>query len=465
MELSALTEGQVFASRYNVVRCIAAGGMGAVYEVTHTETDRRCALKVMLPHIVANEALRERFKREARITAPIGSEFIVDVLDAGVDEATEAPFLVMEYLDGNDLSVELDRDGKLQPEDVVTYLWQTSMALNKTHAANIVHRDLKPENIFLTRRDDGSPRVKILDFGISKVIEASTKGNSTMTLGTPLYMAPEQFKGSVSPPTDIYALGMIAYTLLVGVPYWQPAPGEEESVFALATRIMEGLPETASVRAARHGFTFPDGFDAWFSKVTARDGKQRYPSALDAIKELGRVYGIELKTTSSVSQSLRPPPPSAEPARAATGMTSSKDASGSQPTPQRSRMGLILGATGAVAVAGVAIIIAMRMGSTPPTTGVADSAHTTVPAPSSGLVSTATASATGAADAAVPSASASAAPPPAASTASAAPTAPPPPATKNKKGGKSSDGKTSATTTPENPVPPTNTGSTPYSRY
>ena len=95
-----LAEGTIFANRYRIIRCIAAGGMGAVYEVIHLETDRKRALKVMLPHILGSQDLRDRFKREARVAAQIESEFIVDVFDAGLDEATKMPFLVMELLNG-----------------------------------------------------------------------------------------------------------------------------------------------------------------------------------------------------------------------------------------------------------------------------------------------------------------------------------------------------------------------------
>ena len=112
---SALQEGAIFAGRYRVVRPIAAGGMGAVYEVIHLDTGRRRALKVMLPHVLQSEELRERFKREARVAADVESEFIVDVFDAGVDEPTGMPFLVMELLRGEDLGARLRRSGRLAP--------------------------------------------------------------------------------------------------------------------------------------------------------------------------------------------------------------------------------------------------------------------------------------------------------------------------------------------------------------
>src|SRR5882724_5054320 len=168
-----LQEGTVFAGRYRVLKCIAMGGMGAVYEVLHLETERRRALKVMLPHMLQSPELRDRFKREARVAAKVDSEFIVDVFDAGVDDATEMPFLVMELLKGEELGKLLKRQGRLAPSDVVTYLRQTAMALDKTHQASIVHRDLKPDNLFLTHQEDGAPRIKVLDFGVAKIVADS----------------------------------------------------------------------------------------------------------------------------------------------------------------------------------------------------------------------------------------------------------------------------------------------------
>lgn len=357
--------------------------MGAVYEVTHTETDRRCALKVMLPSLVSDPGLRARFKREAKVTAHINSEFIVDVLDAGVDEATEAPFIVMEYLEGADLAHHLENKGSMCPEEVVTYLWQAAMALQKTHAANIVHRDLKPENLFLTKRDDGSPRIKILDFGISKVMESSTQGNSTKTLGTPLYMAPEQFKGNVSPATDIYALGMIAFTLLVGQSYWTPLGDEDGSVWALAGRIMTGIPDAATARAMKLSHTIDPGFDEWFAKAVELDPKSRFPTAMDAIGALAKVFSIQIPTAGQSQPSLPPPAPHESPvARAATSMTSAADASQTQAG--RSKTGMIAAIAIAVLATGIGGFLLARSGatpSTPPATGVVESVAVTNTAP------------------------------------------------------------------------------------
>ena len=291
----ALSPGSLFADRYRVVRCIAAGGMGAVYEVIHLETERRRALKVLLPELLQADDLRERFKREAKIAAHIDSEHIVDIFDAGVDDATRMPFLVMELLKGEELGKRLKRLGRFPPAEVVTFLQQTALALDKTHGASIVHRDLKPANLFLTEREDGAPRIKVLDFGIAKlVVEGVAGSGATQSLGTPFYMAPEQFKmdARLSPATDIHALGMIAYTLLVGVPYWREEARRGGNVFAFSAVALLGPQEPPCERAARAGVTLPPAFDGWFATATARLPEQRFSSATGAIAALAQVLDV-----------------------------------------------------------------------------------------------------------------------------------------------------------------------------
>ncbi len=254
--MTTLQAGSQFGGRYRVERLIAKGGMGAVYEVTHYETQRRRALKVMHPHICESAELRDRFKAEARVAAQIDSDFIVDVFDAGVDEATTMPFLVMELLRGEELGQRLARVGRFAPEEALSYLWQTALALEKTHKASIVHRDLKPENLFLTLHEDGHPRIKVLDFGVAKfVAETAMKSGTTRSVGTPIYMSPEQFRGQrVTPACDNYALGMVAYTLLVGEAYWAEEVASDVDVVAFALLATTGLPEPSlRTRAASRG--------------------------------------------------------------------------------------------------------------------------------------------------------------------------------------------------------------------
>ncbi len=294
-QLGPLAEGSLFAGRYRIVRCMAAGGMGSVYEVVHTETERRRALKVMHPHLFQSDDMRERFKREARISGQVESEYIVDVADAGVDEATKTPFLVMELLQGEDLGQVLAVRHALPPAEVAGHLHQVARALDKTHAAGIVHRDLKPENLFVTRRDDGSPCVKILDFGIAKVVAPHQQAQATRALGTPLYMSPEQIRGAaeIGPRADLYALGHIAYTLLAGEPYWGEESLVGESLYALLQAVMGGAVEPAGARARRRsGVVLPAAFDGWFARATAIQPADRFSGASESVSALVEALGI-----------------------------------------------------------------------------------------------------------------------------------------------------------------------------
>ncbi|WP_437681114.1 protein kinase domain-containing protein [Sorangium sp. So ce131] len=292
---ATLVDGTVFAHRYRVVRLLALGAMGSVYEAVHIETNRRRALKVMHAYLFQSEEMRDRFKREAQIAAEIESEYIVDVFDAGIDEATRMPFLVMELLRGEELGHRLKRLGRLPPTEVVTYLHQTALALDRTHAASIIHRDLKPDNLFVTLRDDGTPRMKILDFGVAKLIaEGATSAGATRSLGTPIYMAPEQFRvdTKLTGAVDIYALGMIAYTLLVGTPYWSREALSAGDVIAFALVAVHGPQESPVQRALAQGVALPPGFDAWFARATAVDPAARFRAATEAVQGLADALGV-----------------------------------------------------------------------------------------------------------------------------------------------------------------------------
>jgi eukaryotic-like serine/threonine-protein kinase len=304
MSIVTLAEDSLFAGRYRVVRNIAAGGMGAVYEVLHVETARRRALKVMHPHLEQSDDFRKRFQAEARIAGQVESAYIVDVFDAGVDDATKMPFLVMELLKGEELGKRLRRVGKFGFQESVGYLWQTALALDKTHKANIVHRDLKPDNLFLCEEEEGPSKIKVLDFGIAKLMaEGGTQANVTRAMGTPLYMAPEQFKSKskVSPATDIYALGMMAYAMLVGASYWAEEQVTEDNPYAFASIVMQGPPEPPSVRALRRGVKLPEAFDEWFGQATSPHPDQRFFKATVAIKGLAQALGVDVPGTGSTT--------------------------------------------------------------------------------------------------------------------------------------------------------------------
>ena len=294
MSAAGLVPGAIFAERYRVVRCIAQGGMGAVYEVVHLETERRRALKVMLPHVLQSAELRQRFQLEAKIAANVESDFIVDVFDAGYDEPTQMPFLVMELLRGEEVSKRLKRLGRLPASEVVAILHQTALALDKTHRASIVHRDLKPENLFLTEREDGPPRVKVLDFGIAKVVaESATSNGLTQSIGTPLFMAPEQFnpRAVLSGAADLYALAMVAYKLLVGQSYWAEE-AKSGNVFALAAVAIHGPKDAASARAAEAGVPLSPAFDIWFARAAALEPGRRFASGREMVVALAQALDV-----------------------------------------------------------------------------------------------------------------------------------------------------------------------------
>ena len=272
----ALERGALINGRYQVVRCIKAGGMGAVYEVSDSHTKRRLALKTLRPGVVPNSALLARFQQEASITAGIESEHVVKVEDFGVDPGTKLVFFTMELLSGQDLGALLQEQGPLAPERVARLLWQVALALSSIHDAGLVHRDLKPENLFLKRRDDHEDFVKILDFGVAKALETSP--GTTALVGTPLYMPPEQVRGELPEPrTDLYALGQVAFTLLTGHAYLER--GQQE--------------EPATVRARRFDVTLPPAFDAWFEQATAVKLAERFDTAVELVQGLFAALKLE----------------------------------------------------------------------------------------------------------------------------------------------------------------------------
>ena len=268
--------------------------MGAVYEVVDEKISSRRALKVMLPSLVGDEGLRARFALEARVVGDIESEHIVHISDAGVDVATGTPFIVMDLLRGEDLASLVRRRRVLTFAEAVAYLFQAALGLDKTHAAGVVHRDLKPENLFITHRDDGSTCLKILDFGIAKVLaQPSVLYSTTVMMGTPGYMSPEQIKNRpLGPATDIYALGHIAYTLIVGELYWADEI-QRGSAYMLVADIMHGISELPSVRAPRRRrIALPAAFDAWFLKATALSPQDRWDRASTAVRALTEALGL-----------------------------------------------------------------------------------------------------------------------------------------------------------------------------
>ena len=221
----SLRPGVVIAGKYQIDRVLGQGGMGVVIAARHLLLDEPVAVKMLLPGVSESAEAVERFVREARAASRIKSEHVVRVSDVGTLE-DGAAFMVMELLDGQDLSQLLQGRGPLPVADAIDYVLQASEALADAHALGIVHRDLKPSNLFLTHRRDGSALVKVLDFGISKFAGGASAGapmsmtRTSAVMGSPLYMSPEQMLSArdADMRSDIWAIGVILYELLAGTP-------------------------------------------------------------------------------------------------------------------------------------------------------------------------------------------------------------------------------------------------------
>ena len=282
--------GTIVGDRWRVEAKLGGGGMSLLYAVRHTRTTKRAALKVMLLEYAESKAMQARFSQEMTVTASLESDHIVKVMDGGADSALGVLFIVMELLQGVDLRAELLRcGGRLRPADVAIYLHQASVGLDLAHADGIVHRDLKPENLFLVRRDDGSPCVKVLDFGVAKYIaESLGSAKTTQAIGTPIYMSPEQIRGdgTIGYAADVYSLAHVAYDLLVGEPYWENERRKSSSLYGMLMMMAKGPSEPPSARSIARGVILPEAFDLWFARATAFDPLSRHASILEAASEL-----------------------------------------------------------------------------------------------------------------------------------------------------------------------------------
>jgi len=242
--------GDVIADKYRIERILGVGGMGVVVAAQHLVLLEPRAIKFMLPEALAVPTAAERFLREARAAARLKSEHVAKVFDMGT-LPNGAPFMVMEYLEGKDLDAHLESHGPLPIREVALYALQVCEALAEAHGLGIVHRDLKPANLFLTRANDGAPRIKVLDFGISKLTKvqgdaADAKTTTGAIMGSPQYMAPEQIRGegAVGPRADLWAMGIILYELVTG-----KRPFEAGEVMQILAKILESKPTPPSIIA------------------------------------------------------------------------------------------------------------------------------------------------------------------------------------------------------------------------
>ncbi len=300
--------GALIAGKYVVERVLGAGGIGVVVAARHVHLDRLVAIKFLLPELVFNAEVVQRFSRESRAAAKLRSEHVAAVLDVG-ELPDGAPYMVMEYLQGCDLASLLDQRGPLSVADAIGYVLQAGEAIAEAHAAGIVHRDLKPANLFLTTRADGSPIVKVLDFGISKSaaalesIVALSLTSSTAVIGTPLYMSPEQMQSArgVDARADLWSLGAILYELLAGTP-----PFLAQTLPQLCIAVMQQEP--TSLHRVRPDV--PEGLSAIVGRCLAKERSNRYSSVSELANDLTRYASVNaeqsLRRIQGVSRGIPP---------------------------------------------------------------------------------------------------------------------------------------------------------------
>ena len=354
--------GQVLAGKYRVERVLGQGGMGVVVAATHLQLNQLFALKFLLPHMCEHGEAVARFAREARAAVQIQSEHVARVTDVGTLESG-APYMVMEYLQGSDLSEVLRARGPLPIAEAVGFLLQACEAIAEAHALGIVHRDLKPANMFLTRRRDGSPLVKVLDFGISKALQETLSGtapsvtSTSAIMGSPLYMSPEQVRSSktVDARSDVWALGVILQELLTGAPSY-----EAETASALMAMIAADPPTPLRQRRP----DAPPQLEATILRCLEKDRARRLPNvaelaraiapfaAADArasVERIARVLG-EAAGPHSVLEASYQPGGAVQPAGAGT-----SGAWGQTQSRPRSNKGIVAAVLALVVVAGLGV--------------------------------------------------------------------------------------------------------------
>ncbi|HEX7667966.1 MAG TPA: serine/threonine-protein kinase, partial [Polyangiaceae bacterium] len=282
---SPVNEGDVLAGKYRVDKVLGVGGMGVVVAAHHIQLDEKVAIKFLLPEMLVSKEAVGRFAREARAAVKIKSEHVARVSDVGTLE-NGAPYMVMEYLQGEDLAAWVQRQGSMPFEQAIEFVLQACEALAEAHSLGIVHRDLKPANLFVIRAADGLFSVKVLDFGISKMKDLGGSGSDmSMTktatvMGSPFYMSPEQMESAKNADSraDIWAIGVILYELVTG-----RLPFEAEALPELVVKVLTASPPP--IRNFR-----PDApleLQEIISKCLERDRNQRYANVAELASALG----------------------------------------------------------------------------------------------------------------------------------------------------------------------------------
>ncbi len=274
MTLSTLPRpSEIVAGRYALLRIRGEGMMGVVYEADDRVTGQRVALKVLHPEMANVDEVRERLAREGQLIARMRNAHVVRVLDMG-NTADGLPFFAMELLEGADLAALLDRGRMFSIGEAVRIAREACAGLAEAHALNVIHRDIKPHNMFLAQNADGSSRLVLLDFGVSKVIGSESELTVTQaSIGTPLYMAPEQVRSarSVDERSDVWSVAVVLFELCTGRP-----PFDGESAHAVTASIVADPPRRLRELIA----DAPEALERVIATALEKDPKLRYPSAL-----------------------------------------------------------------------------------------------------------------------------------------------------------------------------------------
>lgn len=275
--------GDVIADKYALGEVLGRGAMGCVMSAEHLLMQRKVAIKFVLG-FSSNPNATERFVREARVTQSLQDEHVVRVYDLGVLE-NGTPYLVMEYLEGQDLAQLLHANQRFPVDTSVDYVLGACEALAEAHAAGIVHRDVKPSNLILTQRKNGTPLIKVVDFGISKVLDDDEEVEKSLTgsvamLGSPLYMSPEQIRSAktIDARADVWALGVTLYTCLTG-----QAPFDGEGVHGVCASIVADPP-----RPFPKDLDLPAGLEQVLSRCLAKRPEERTASVVELAAELSQ---------------------------------------------------------------------------------------------------------------------------------------------------------------------------------
>jgi serine/threonine-protein kinase len=340
--------GEVFEDKYRIERVLGQGGMGVVVAASHLQLQRMVAIKFLLPEWVDNAELVGRFVREARAAAMLESEHVARILDVGTS-SSGVPYMVMEFLKGQDLGDLVTNGGPLPPSEAASYVIQACDAIAEAHQRGIVHRDLKPANLLLTSKTDGSTVVKVLDFGISKIEKEGAKTALTSVgavMGSPLYMSPEQMRSAkkVDARTDIWALGVILFELMTAR---RPFEGDE-----LPSVIAQVLSSPAPSMREFVPDINPD-LDALVLRCLEKDVNQRVQTVGELVSSL-QPFVQDSRLSSVIERVLRLQPASRPAFQSSPAATSNpavvKSAPALQPDAPRSKLVPILASLAALGV-------------------------------------------------------------------------------------------------------------------